>query len=154
MTSGERSKALKVLRGRHQQVHKPTQSALSGLSCDSLKAAEMDGMNLLEMLLVPHTLKHAYECQYLLITVCTPLCLGMDITLHVGSHIPPFGARRSWREGCAGVLGADCITSCAPAPSLAACLPLLSSDVCKNNRIPWAQRELEPPNTLLYVQFL
>ncbi len=53
--------------------------------------------------------------------------------LNMVSHAPPFGARSSCREGCAGVFGADRITSCATAPSLPACPPLLSGNACRGH---------------------
>ena len=42
-------------------------------------------------------------------------CMTLLMRMREGRHAP-FGARSSCREGCAGVVGADCATSCLPAP--------------------------------------
>lgn len=51
-------------------------------------------------------------------------CTTSLMCMREGKHAP-FGARSSCCEGCAGVVGADCATSCLPAP-------------------PWASRALLP----------
>ena len=58
-------------------------------------------------------------------------CMTSLICMREGRHAP-FGARSSCREGCTGVVGADCATSCLPAP-------------------PWVSRALLPDIACMQV---